>query len=70
MIDQKRFLYLVRNHPFFALEVMKIMADRLRRFDDDAQVSPNFEPALSLSKGSPIITRTTFGIANFLRPAP
>jgi CRP/FNR family transcriptional regulator, cyclic AMP receptor protein len=33
MIDQKRFLYLVRNHPFFALEVMKIMADRLRKFD-------------------------------------
>jgi CRP/FNR family transcriptional regulator, cyclic AMP receptor protein len=33
-IDQKRFLYLVRNHPFFALEVMKIMTDRLRRFDD------------------------------------
>ena len=33
-IDQKHFLYLVRNHPFFALEVMKIMADRLRKFDD------------------------------------
>jgi CRP/FNR family cyclic AMP-dependent transcriptional regulator len=33
-IDQKRFLYLVRNHPFFALEVMKTMADRLRKFDD------------------------------------
>ena len=33
-LDQKRFLYLVRNHPFFALEVMKIMADRLRHFDD------------------------------------
>jgi CRP-like cAMP-binding protein len=33
-IDQKRFLYLVRNHPFFALEVMKVMTDRLRRFDD------------------------------------
>jgi CRP/FNR family transcriptional regulator, cyclic AMP receptor protein len=33
-LDQKRFLYLVRNHPFFALEVMKIMADRLRKFDD------------------------------------
>jgi CRP/FNR family cyclic AMP-dependent transcriptional regulator len=33
-IDQKRFLYLVRNHPFFALEVMKIVADRLRKFDD------------------------------------
>jgi CRP-like cAMP-binding protein len=33
-IDQKRFLYLIRNHPFFAIEVMKIMTDRLRRFDD------------------------------------
>jgi CRP-like cAMP-binding protein len=33
-IDQKRFLYLVRNHPFFALEVMKVMTDRLRHFDD------------------------------------
>ena len=33
-IDQKRFLYLVRNHPYFAIEVMTIMADRLRTFDD------------------------------------
>jgi CRP-like cAMP-binding protein len=33
-IDQKRFLYLLRNHPFFAIEVMKVMTDRLRRFDD------------------------------------
>jgi CRP/FNR family cyclic AMP-dependent transcriptional regulator len=33
-IDQKRFLYLVRNHPFFAIEVMKAMTERLRRFDD------------------------------------
>jgi CRP/FNR family cyclic AMP-dependent transcriptional regulator len=33
-IDQKRFLYLIRNHPFFAIEVMKVMTDRLRAFDD------------------------------------
>jgi CRP-like cAMP-binding protein len=33
-IDQKRFLYLIRNHPFFAIEVMTVMADRLRHFDD------------------------------------
>jgi CRP-like cAMP-binding protein len=32
-IDQHRFLYLVRNHPYFALEVMKIMAERLRHFN-------------------------------------
>jgi CRP/FNR family cyclic AMP-dependent transcriptional regulator len=33
-IDQKRFLYLVQNTPFFALEVMKVMAERLRRMDE------------------------------------
>jgi CRP/FNR family cyclic AMP-dependent transcriptional regulator len=33
LIDQKRFLYLVSHHPFFAVEVMKVMAFRLRRFD-------------------------------------
>jgi CRP-like cAMP-binding protein len=33
-LDQKRFLYLIRNHPFFAIEVMKIMTERLRHFDD------------------------------------
>ena len=32
-ISEKRFLYLVANHPFFALNVMRVMADRLRRFD-------------------------------------
>jgi CRP/FNR family cyclic AMP-dependent transcriptional regulator len=33
-ITQKRFIYLLGNHPYFALEVMKIMAERLRRFDE------------------------------------
>ncbi len=31
-IDQKRFSFLVQQSPFFALEVMKIMAERLRAF--------------------------------------
>jgi CRP-like cAMP-binding protein len=30
-IDQRRFLYLVQNTPFFAVEVMHVMADRIRR---------------------------------------
>lgn len=30
-IDQKRFLFLVQNTPFFAIQVMQVMADRLRR---------------------------------------
>jgi CRP-like cAMP-binding protein len=34
VIDQNKFAELVRNHPFFALEVMTIMAHRLRRLDD------------------------------------
>lgn len=32
-ISQKRFLDLVHNTPFFAVEVMQTMADRLRRMD-------------------------------------
>jgi CRP-like cAMP-binding protein len=30
-IDEKRFLFLVRHTPFFALNVMHVIADRLRR---------------------------------------
>jgi CRP/FNR family cyclic AMP-dependent transcriptional regulator len=32
-IDQKRFLYLIQNTPFFAVEVMHVMAERIRRMD-------------------------------------
>jgi CRP-like cAMP-binding protein len=32
-VDRKRFTYLVQNTPYFAIEVMKTMADRLRRMD-------------------------------------
>ena len=30
-IDEKRFEYMVQETPFFALEVMRVMAERLRR---------------------------------------
>lgn len=30
-VDRKRFLYLVQEHPTFALQVMELMAARLRR---------------------------------------
>ncbi len=33
-IDQRRFVYLISNFPYFAIEVMKIMTERLRKFDD------------------------------------
>jgi len=32
-IDKDRFAYLLRNHPFFAIEVMKAMVGRLRKID-------------------------------------
>jgi CRP-like cAMP-binding protein len=32
-IDEKRFLFMVRESPFFALDIMKIMAGRLRRMN-------------------------------------
>lgn len=30
-IDQKRFLTLVRHNPFFSIEIMEVMTERLRR---------------------------------------
>jgi CRP/FNR family transcriptional regulator, cyclic AMP receptor protein len=33
-IDQRRFEFLVQQTPFFAVQVMQIMADRLRRTSD------------------------------------
>jgi CRP-like cAMP-binding protein len=33
-IDEKRFLFLVGNTPFFAIEVMRTLAGRLRHMDD------------------------------------
>jgi CRP/FNR family cyclic AMP-dependent transcriptional regulator len=30
-VDQKRFTFLVQQNPYFAIQVMSVMADRLRR---------------------------------------
>lgn len=35
-VSQKRFTFLVQQTPMFALQVMRIMADRLRRMDANA----------------------------------
>ena len=32
-VNEKRFLFMVQQTPFFALHVMKILADRLRRMN-------------------------------------
>jgi CRP-like cAMP-binding protein len=36
VIDEKRFLFLVQKTPFFALIIMKILADRLQRMNTRA----------------------------------
>lgn len=33
-IDQKHFLYLLRTHPSFSIEVMNVMTDRLRLLNE------------------------------------
>jgi hypothetical protein len=33
-IDEKRFQFLVQETPFFAIQVMRIMARRLRHMND------------------------------------
>jgi CRP-like cAMP-binding protein len=32
-IDQKRFQFLVQQTPYFAIEVMRVLVERLRRAD-------------------------------------
>jgi len=32
-IEEKRFLFMVQQTPHFALQIMKVMSDRLRRMD-------------------------------------
>ena len=33
VIDERRFLFLIQEHPNFALELMRVMSRRLRRMD-------------------------------------
>ncbi len=33
-INRRRFLYLIQNTPTFAIDVMRVMATRIRRFDE------------------------------------
>lgn len=42
VIDKKRFLFLIQNTPNFALQVMHIMADRLRRETAKKEAYPVF----------------------------
>ncbi len=40
-IDQKRFLFLVQQTPFFAIRVMRVMSDRLRKMNDLVRSLPD-----------------------------
>jgi len=33
-IPEKRFMFMVQQTPYFALQIMKVMAERLRRMDE------------------------------------
>jgi len=33
-VDRKRFMFLVQQNPYFALQLMGVMAERLRRMDE------------------------------------
>ncbi len=34
VVDEKRFLFMVQQTPFFALQVMRVLVNRLRSMDD------------------------------------
>lgn len=37
-VDEKRFLFLVQQTPYFAIQVMRVLADRLRKMNEFARV--------------------------------
>lgn len=39
-IPEKRFLFMVQQHPYFALQIMRVIADRLRTMDARTCLSP------------------------------
>ena len=43
-VDERRFLFLVHEHPFFALHVMRVLTDRLRRMDAEWKRPQGLEP--------------------------
>ena len=43
-VDERRFLFLVHEHPFFALHVMRVLTDRLRRMDAEWKPPQSLEP--------------------------
>ena len=43
-VDERRFLFLVQEHPFFALHVMRVLTDRLRRMDAAWRPRQGLEP--------------------------
>ena len=36
-VDKRRFMFMVQQTPFFAIQVMQLMAERIRKFDDAVQ---------------------------------
>jgi len=43
-VDERQFLFLVHEHPFFALHAMRVLAERLRRMNAKAGSPQGVEP--------------------------
>jgi CRP-like cAMP-binding protein len=35
-VNERRFIFMVQEHPFFSLYVMRVLADRIRKMDQVA----------------------------------
>jgi CRP/FNR family cyclic AMP-dependent transcriptional regulator len=40
-VDERRFLFMVQQTPYFALRVMRVMSDRLRMMNERARAMPD-----------------------------
>jgi CRP/FNR family transcriptional regulator, cyclic AMP receptor protein len=45
VVDERRFLFMVSETPFFALHVMRVLAERLRRMDTKWKVADAVQPS-------------------------
>jgi CRP-like cAMP-binding protein len=43
-VDERRFLFLVHEQPLFALHVMRVLTERLRRMDAEWKPAQDLEP--------------------------
>ena len=52
LINRSRFVFLVEQNPYFALQLMTVMSARLRRMDEEFLIEPREQPRAGRAAGA------------------